>query len=111
VRERDTWKTLAENAEAKLRESTLEQGSVPTGPIPSGNSDGPGDLRDLLSEARRYVDDDRLYYNEHAPRARRESQQAHDDRMSTAIQENEDRRDLLQRIDAALKAPSQGSAT
>jgi hypothetical protein len=57
-----------------------------------------GALRDALDHVR----DGRLQWNELAGRRRGETRQAHEDRLSVHVQRNEDRRELIERIEALL---------
>ena len=60
-------------------------------------------LLQLLLEARRHLDDKRLYRDELSGQKRSETRQEHADRLSTWIQENEDLRELREQIDEALQ--------
>lgn len=61
-------------------------------------------MRGLLSECLPYVEDARLHAHEHDHRRRRETTQEHEDRISSNIQANEDRRDLAARVRSAIDA-------
>jgi hypothetical protein len=59
-------------------------------------------LRQLLRESLTHLGDLRLHNPESAGRRRRETAQEHRDRISSQIQENEDRRRLIREIQEAL---------
>ena len=59
-------------------------------------------LRQLLIEARFDLTDKRLEADEYAPRKRGQTRQEQDDDQSSAMEENECRRDLIRRIDAEI---------
>jgi hypothetical protein len=63
-----------------------------------------------LVEARRYVADQRLHMPEIVSRQRRETEQDRQDRVSDNIEANEQLRDTLAQIDAAI-AEATGSAS
>lgn len=59
-------------------------------------------MNDLLKQALVYLEDPRLYESELQPRKRRETAQQHADRVSDAIQRNEDLRTLVEEVREAL---------
>lgn len=60
-------------------------------------------LFSLLCEARHYLCDNRLYFDEHGGRRQRESNQEHANRISDNMERNEMLRDLLQRVNKAIQ--------
>jgi len=67
-----------------------------------------GRLLQMLRWARKDLDDTRLWRYELDGRRRSETKQEHSDRISTFMQENEDRRRFLNEIDVALSAIDSG---
>ena len=61
------------------------------------------ELRNLLIEARSYLFDKRLWWDEHGGRRQRENKQEHADRISDYIEQNECLRNLIENIDEVLK--------
>jgi len=62
--------------------------------------------RALLEQALRYLNDRRLVENECDRRKRNETNQDHADRISSVMQRNEDLRELIEEVEAALAAPA-----
>lgn len=60
--------------------------------------------RDLLEIALRYANDQRLVEDEYDKRKRSETNQDHSDRISSVMQRNEDLREFIQELEAALAA-------
>lgn len=64
------------------------------------------ELRNLLIEARSYLFDKRLWWDENGNRRQREIKQEHADRISDYIEQNECLRNLIEHIDEVLKGKS-----
>ena len=66
--------------------------------------------RELLDRVHRYLNDRRLFENECDRRKRNETNQEHSDRISSAMQRNEDLREFIQEVESALAAPATAPA-
>lgn len=59
-------------------------------------------LATLLAQARRYIDEARPWADEYKPRGRRETNQDAVDRLSSAMEENINRRDCIRELDEVI---------